>query len=91
MNVVHEKFNNFKNFLQVLLSSDNEFVTKLKDATWEQFSYIMTPYIGQDESKLLDEICIKAKIKKEDYSKENIDRFLKYMQYFAEVIQALKQ
>jgi len=76
MEVVNEKYQNFKNFCQQALPN-NEFVLLLQNTPLEVFLHTLKIKRGQlqNESEIIDAILSKAGIEKSQFSPEQHQKF----------------
>ena len=88
MDLVKEKFENFKKFLQSTVQQENTFLTLFYNSSLDFFLSIVKSKkaSGVGKEQLLNEVFQEAQLNKENYKKEDIDKLEKYFDYFMQVV-----
>ena len=87
MDTVNSKFNNLKTFLQSKVK-DNDFLTLFYHTPIEHFIATIKRKKASNVTKeqCIDEIFAVAKLNKEDYAKEDLEKLDKYFEYFLQAV-----
>lgn len=87
MDIVNQRYVNFKEFIKKKADTDNEFIKQFMNTSFEYFISIIKLKIGNgvDKEKCLDEIFIQTGLKKENYNNDDLAKLIKYMEYFSEI------
>lgn len=87
MDIVEKRFENFKLFIREKTPNENEFIKEFVKLPMDFFLNIIKKKSqnGITKEKCLEEIFNEAKLKKEDYKNEDIDKLILYMEYFHEI------
>ena len=92
MDLVEQKFNNFKQFLLQIAPEVQEI--KLFAALVPLDMFLDTAYMrvvteGATVDELIDRICAKVNVSKESFSSEVIAKFTRYVEYFIDIAKEL--
>ena len=87
MEVVEKRFENFKTFIREKTKDNNQFIKEFMNTPLNFFLATIKTKIsnGIDKDKCLDEIFNAAELKKDECDKLDIEKLIKYMEYFVEI------
>ena len=89
METVALRFDKFKSFIRQngKVKEDNVFIQKFMLTPLDFFLATIKSKLssGVDKQRCLEEIFTLADLKRSDYSDEDIEKLVKYMQYFSEI------
>ncbi len=87
MDVILNKYINFKKFVSDNAPPNNTFVLQLQDLPFEIFIKLIKQKSKDitDKEQCLKEILIYANINISDISTSNLEKFLLYIEYFIEI------
>jgi hypothetical protein len=92
MKVVEERFESFKRFIRSIVKKENQFIIDFMNLQFNHF--LLTVYAkslnGIDKEQCIDEILLASETTKEDYSKDDLARAIRYMDYFIEICRVSK-
>jgi hypothetical protein len=88
MEVVSNRYDNFKRFIKSIVKKDNEFINKFMNTQLDFFLDAIKSKLsnGYTKEQCIDEIFLASETKKEDYSEEDFKKACRYMDYFTQVV-----
>jgi hypothetical protein len=86
MDLVQEKFNNFKSFLKTIDGISAAYIQIIEMVSLDQFlSGLKQHYADKSVNELITEVANKANINLETISDEIKTKFIRYISYFKQV------
>jgi hypothetical protein len=88
MEVVSNRYDNFKRFIKSIVKKDNVFINQFMNTPLDLFLDTIKKklYSGYTKEQCIEEILLASETKKEDYSEDDFKKACRYMDYFIQIV-----